>query len=85
MESDRVYVQDIGQTVDQLIDQINDMSDQQERIGTKLTKIQKKQSEVPSLVLPSLNQPSNISNLQTSQLPELVKNIPATGIYYNGR
>ena len=38
-ESDRAYMQDIGQTVDQLVDQVNDLTDQQDRFGSKLSKI----------------------------------------------
>lgn len=39
LESDRTYVREIGQTVDQLIDQVNDLTDQQDQIGARLSKI----------------------------------------------
>ena len=54
-EVDRTYMRDIGETVDQLVDQVNDLTDRQDQFGSKLAKVQKKQSEEPTFTLPSLN------------------------------
>ena len=52
---DRAYVRQIGDLVDSLVDQVNAMTDEQDQLGVRLSRVQKKQTEVPSLVLPPLN------------------------------
>ena len=72
-KEDRIYVREIGQTVDQLVDQVNELTDQQDQLGTKLAKVQKRQNEPPSMTLPSLNNNSQLNyQLNNSQLPQLL-------------
>ena len=79
-ESDRTYMQDIGLSVDQLIDQVNELGDQQDKFVAKLSKIQRKQAESPVLTLPSLKDTLAVNTTllpdltsQPSRLPELLK------------